>query len=84
MTTATKPLLNANSRDRAGKGASRALRREGKVPGVVYSHGKEAQSIALSANEVTLEYRRGRFRSRLLSTFIEFATSRMQAMAAAR
>lgn len=71
MTTATKPLLNANSRDRAGKGASRALRREGKVPGVVYRHGKEAQSIALSANEVTLEYRRGRFRSRLMDIKVD-------------
>jgi len=40
MNTATKPLLNANLRDRAGKGASRGLRREGKVPGVVYSNGK--------------------------------------------
>lgn len=58
--------LNATARDRAGKGAARALRREGKVPGIVYSHGKDALSIALSEKEVALEYKRGRFRSRLV------------------
>jgi large subunit ribosomal protein L25 len=71
MNTATKPQLNASMRDRAGKGVSRGLRREGKVPGVIYSQGKEAMSIALSANEVTLEYRRGRFRSRLMELKID-------------
>lgn len=63
--------LNATSRDRAGKGSARALRREGKVPGVVYSHGKEAMSIALSAKEVVLEYQRGRFRSRLVDIKVD-------------
>ncbi|MDX2113386.1 MAG: 50S ribosomal protein L25/general stress protein Ctc [Alphaproteobacteria bacterium] len=71
MNTATKPLLSASLRDRVGKGSSRSLRREGKVPGIVYSHGKEAMSIALSANEVTIEYRRGRFRSRLMEIKID-------------
>jgi large subunit ribosomal protein L25 len=33
--------LAAEARERAGKGASRALRREGRVPAVVYG-GKEA------------------------------------------
>jgi large subunit ribosomal protein L25 len=37
--------LPAESRDRAGKGASRALRREGRVPAVVYGEKKEALSI---------------------------------------
>ena len=37
--------LPAEARDRAGKGASRALRREGRVPAVVYGQKKDALSI---------------------------------------
>jgi large subunit ribosomal protein L25 len=37
--------LPAEARDRAGKGASRALRREGRVPAVVYGERKEPVSI---------------------------------------
>lgn len=67
MSTAPKAaILSADLRDRAGKGAARLLRREGKVPGIVYSVGKEPVSIALVQKEVTQEYTRGRFRSRLV------------------
>jgi large subunit ribosomal protein L25 len=68
MTTATKTTatLNASVRENAGKGVARALRREGRVPGVVYSHGKAPISISLKLNELTHEYQRGRFRSRLI------------------
>jgi large subunit ribosomal protein L25 len=37
--------LPAEARDRAGKGASRSLRREGRVPAVVYGEKKEPLSI---------------------------------------
>jgi large subunit ribosomal protein L25 len=37
--------LPAEARDRAGKGASRALRREGRVPAVVYGEKKDPLSI---------------------------------------
>jgi large subunit ribosomal protein L25 len=37
--------LPAEARDRAGKGASRALRREGRVPAVIYGEKKEPLSI---------------------------------------
>ena len=37
--------LPAETRDRAGKGASRALRREGRVPAVVYGDKKEPLSV---------------------------------------
>jgi large subunit ribosomal protein L25 len=37
--------LPAETRDRAGKGASRALRRDGRVPAVVYGQKTEALSI---------------------------------------
>ena len=37
--------LSAEARDRAGKGASRALRREGRVPAVIYGMNEEPLSI---------------------------------------
>lgn len=38
-------VLSAETRDRAGKGASRVLRREGRVPAVVYGNNEEPLSI---------------------------------------
>ena len=43
--------LNVNARADEGKGASRRLRREGQVPGIVYG-ASEPQNIALNANEL--------------------------------
>ncbi len=37
--------LAAEARDRAGKGASRHLRREGRIPAVIYGAGQEPQGI---------------------------------------
>jgi large subunit ribosomal protein L25 len=40
--------LIARPRERTGKGAARATRREGRIPGVLYGHGEE--SVALSVD----------------------------------
>jgi len=37
--------LSAETRDRAGKGASRAMRREGRVPAVIYGNKQEPAAI---------------------------------------
>jgi large subunit ribosomal protein L25 len=59
-TTMTKHYaLSAETRDRAGKGVARTLRREKKIPGVVYGDAKEPQPIALPVKEITLEYHKG-------------------------
>ena len=39
--------LAAETRDQVGKGASRSLRREGRVPAVIYGQNKAAASIHL-------------------------------------
>jgi large subunit ribosomal protein L25 len=39
--------LQVASRTTTGKGAARSLRREGKIPGVIYGHGREAESVAI-------------------------------------
>lgn len=59
-------ILQASTRQASGKGVARALRREGKIPGIIYGRAGEPLRIALSLNEVSQEYLRGRFRSRLV------------------
>jgi large subunit ribosomal protein L25 len=39
--------LEAASRTATGKGAARSLRRDGKVPGVIYGHGREAEAVTI-------------------------------------
>jgi large subunit ribosomal protein L25 len=41
--------LQAATRSATGKGAARALRRAGKVPGVIYGHGREPESVAVDS-----------------------------------
>ena len=66
--------LIAATRTDAGKGVARALRREGKLPGILYGKGQTPISISLSAKEVTLEYQKGRFRSRLVDIALDGKT----------
>ena len=53
--------LVATVRDRVGKGAARALRREQKIPAVIYGDGKAALPIALPQKEVSLKLLAGGF-----------------------
>jgi large subunit ribosomal protein L25 len=53
--------LPAETRDRAGKGASRALRRDGRVPAVVYGQKTEALSIHVEEKLLTKMLSTGHF-----------------------
>ena len=44
--------LGATPRDSAGKGAARSLRREGRVPAVIYGHGRDPQALSVSTREL--------------------------------
>ena len=44
--------LNAEARDDAGRGASRRLRREGKVPAILYGGSSKPQVLTLDHNEL--------------------------------
>ncbi|UZK66050.1 50S ribosomal protein L25/general stress protein Ctc [Sphingomonas sp. M1-B02] len=44
--------LSAETRDRVGKGASRALRREGRVPAVIYGNKEEPLGIHVNEREL--------------------------------
>ena len=59
--------LVAESRSDVGKGASRRLRRTGRIPGVLYGHGIEAQSILLGHDDVFHQLERESFYSHILT-----------------
>jgi len=50
--------LNAEPREDVGRGASRRLRRSGKLPGIIYGADKEATAVSLDHDDVAhhLEY----------------------------
>jgi large subunit ribosomal protein L25 len=53
--------LSAETRDRVGKGASRALRREGRVPAVIYGNNEAPKSIHLAERELQKLLNTGHF-----------------------
>ncbi|CCA93315.1 large subunit ribosomal protein L25 [Novosphingobium sp. PP1Y] len=53
--------LPAETRERAGKGASRALRRDGRVPAVVYGGNEEPLAIHVEAKELVRQLGTGHF-----------------------
>lgn len=61
--------LNAEPRSDTGKGVARKLRAAGKVPGVIYGHGREPQALSLNARD----FDRLAERVRITSTVIELA-----------
>ena len=44
--------LSATPRDGTGKGVSRSLRREGRVPAVIYGHAREPQALSIPTREL--------------------------------
>jgi large subunit ribosomal protein L25 len=58
---ATVNELKATARPRAGKGAARAVRREGRVPGVIYGDNQAPIAISLDFDELKHRIHAGRF-----------------------
>ncbi len=58
--------LEAETRDASGKTISNALRNEGRIPAIIYGGGKDEIRISLNAKEVTLEYNKGNFQSKII------------------
>jgi large subunit ribosomal protein L25 len=57
----------ANTRDSKGSGASRRLRRAGKVPGIVYGAGKDAVRIEMDHQALFQQFRHEAFHSSILT-----------------
>lgn len=53
--------LSAETRERAGKGASRAMRREGRVPAVIYGNKQEALAIHVEEKALIKALSNGHF-----------------------
>ncbi len=50
---ASKASLQAKSRSSTGKGAARSLRRSGIVPGIIYGHHRQPESLQIDASALT-------------------------------
>ncbi len=70
-------VLNAKARDGVGKGAARAARREGLVPGVIYGDKKDPQPISFGLNDLVLHIRTGRFLSTLYDVDVDGTKTRV-------
>ncbi|AXY21545.1 MULTISPECIES: 50S ribosomal protein L25/general stress protein Ctc [Komagataeibacter] len=73
MTKFTK--IEVSSRAKAGKGAARATRRAGHVPGVIYGGGQEPTLIALDPRIVQRELHKSGWRSRIYDISVEGGAS---------
>ncbi|MBI1245176.1 MAG: 50S ribosomal protein L25/general stress protein Ctc [Alphaproteobacteria bacterium] len=75
MTTANK--LAATARERAGKGAARATRRDGRVPGVIYGDKATPTLISLDPRDVMREASKAGFFTRLYDIDVGGKTHRV-------
>ena len=60
-----KTNLSAETRKSVGKGNSRALRREGRIPAIIYGNKLEPLSISLSERDLNTELRKEGFFNKL-------------------
>ena len=65
------PDLVAQAREGTGKGAARASRRRGMVPGVVYGGGADPMPIEMPFNELLTKLKAGRFMATLWNLKVE-------------
>lgn len=68
--------LAAEARDRAGKGASRAVRREGRVPAVIYGNKEAAVPIHVEEKLLTKMLHTGHFMNSVVEITVDGKTHR--------
>jgi len=73
----TEFTLKAEARDRVGKGSSRALRRKGHIPAVIYGESQAPLAIAVPLKEAFMQIQAGGFRTRVMSVALEQETIRV-------
>lgn len=74
---AKSPVIDATSREGVGKGAARAARRDGYVPGVVYGDGKDPVAINIKHNELLKALKAGKFLSTLINLKVDGKDTRV-------
>ena len=65
------PSIDATLREGTGKGAARAARREGLVPGVIYGGGEDPIAINMKFNELFKCLKDGKFMSTLFNLRVD-------------
>lgn len=68
---ATVREIKATARPRAGKGAARAVRREGRVPGVIYGDNQPPLNISLDKAELSQRIFAGKFLTTLCEVDVD-------------
>jgi large subunit ribosomal protein L25 len=68
--------LSAEARPSAGKGAARATRRAGRVPGIIYGDGKEPMPISLDPRELSRAIHRAGFFATVVDVSVDGAVHR--------
>jgi large subunit ribosomal protein L25 len=68
--------LAAEARDRAGKGASRAIRREGRVPAVIYGNKQEPLQVHVEAKALVRLLQTGHFMNSIVEVDVAGKTER--------
>ncbi|MSO64811.1 MAG: 50S ribosomal protein L25/general stress protein Ctc [Alphaproteobacteria bacterium] len=63
--------LVVEPRDRAGRGAARAVRRQGRVPGVIYGGKEPPAMVTMDIRDIRIAYEKGGFMSRLVELDIK-------------
>ena len=71
--------LKASARPRAGKGAARQVRREGRVPAVIYGDKKTPETISLDYNDLWRTYTKGRFTATVFDISVDGTKHRVLA-----
>jgi len=69
--------IKASARPRSGKGGARAVRREDRVPGVVYGDGGKPENISVNGRELNIIVGRGKFLSTVFELDIDGKKARV-------
>lgn len=70
--------VNASQRSTQGRGASRRLRHTGKVPGIIYGGGQDAQSIEVDHKDLLMKLRQEAFHASILN--LNLGNEKMQVL----
>jgi large subunit ribosomal protein L25 len=68
--------LSASARSTAGKGAARSLRSSGQIPGIIYGHAREPQSLALNTRDLEKVLSRISYENTVVELNVEGKTTR--------
>jgi len=69
--------LKAWARQSAGKGGARQVRREGRIPGIIYGDKQEPQNIALDTKAISKQLQTGHFQSTIFTLDVDGTKTRV-------